>query len=121
MATRVEVEAFLEQFRLCNSFGSAIRFRATPKNIRDLAKLNMTQAQAADAILRLTFENYSKGPEEDYDDEGKAIWVFGYFEGEKEVYIKLRLDPNHPFSKPLVRSFHLAEHPLAYPLKGGGK
>lgn len=55
----------------------------------------------------------------DQDEDGKEIWVFGCVEEGTEVYVKLRLDPDKPFSRPVVRSFHPPEHPLVYPLKGG--
>jgi hypothetical protein len=120
MATEGDVRAFLEQFRICIDFGAIVRFRRTPKNIQGLVTLNMTEAQAIARVSCLTHADYCKGPEADRDEDGKEIWVFGCVEDGAEVYIKLRLDPNSPFSTPVVRSFHPAEHPLSYPLKGGG-
>jgi len=121
MATKREVEEFLGQFRLCIEYGSKARFRQTPKNIQGLAALNMTQTQATECVCRLRSENYCNGPEVDRDEDGKEVWVFGWIERGVEIYIKIRLDPNKPFSTPVIRSFHPAEHSLSYPLKGGGK
>ena len=52
MATGGEVQAFLDQFRLCVEFGSKIDFRQTPKNIQGLVTLNMTEAQAKASRVR---------------------------------------------------------------------
>ena len=120
MATGGEVQAFLDQFRLCVEFGSKVDFRQTPKNIQGLLTLNMTEVQAKARVCALNRSDYSSGPEPDRDEDNKEIWVFGCFENSIEVYIKLRLDPKKPFSRPVIRSFHPAEHPLDYPLKGGG-
>jgi hypothetical protein len=120
MATGAEVQAFLDQFRVCVEFGSKIEFRQTPKNIQGLVTLNMTEAQAKARVCALKRADYSSGPEPDRDEDGKEVWKFGCMESGMEVYIKLRLDPKKPFARPVVRSFHPAEHPLVYPLKGGG-
>jgi len=80
----------------------------------------MTQAQAIERVCSLLCGDYCHGPEADRDEDGKEIWVFGCLESGIEVYIKLRLDPSKPFSRPIIRSFHPAEHLLTYPLKGGG-
>jgi hypothetical protein len=117
MATAAEVQAFLDQFRLCVGFGAKVQFRPTPKNIDGLATLNMTEAQAIDQACHLAIEDYCGGPEPDRDEDNREVWIFGYMESGTEVYIKLRLDPNKPFSRPVIRSFHPAEHPLCYPLR----
>jgi hypothetical protein len=122
MATVGEVKDFLAQFRICVQFGAKVHFRQTTKNIQGLAKLNMTEAQAKQRVCQLEFTDYCGGPEADRDEDGKEIWLFGCAENATEVYIKIRLDPsrNRSFSTPVIRSFHPAEHPLCYPLKGGG-
>jgi hypothetical protein len=79
----------------------------------------MTEAQAIERVCSLGARDYCRGPEADRDGDGKEIWVFGCVENSIEVYIKLRLDERKPFSRPVIRSFHPAEHPLSYPLKGG--
>jgi hypothetical protein len=123
MATAAEVQAFLDQFRVCIDFGAKVQFRPTPKNIQGLVTLNMTQAQAIVRVCHLTPHDYCGGPESDRDEDGREVWFFGCVEAGVEVYVKLRLDPSKPFSKPVIRSFHPAEHPLSYPhaQKGGGK
>jgi len=121
MTSAGEVDAFLDQFRLCIEFGAKVHFRQTPKNIQGLLKLNMTQSQAIDRVCRLTRLDYCGGPETDRDEDGKEVWFFGCVESGTEVYIKLRLDPSRPFDKPVIRSFHPAEYPLCFHLKGGAK
>ncbi len=69
----------------------------------------------------MSYRDYCVGPERDLDEDNKEIWIFGCVESGIETYVKLRLDPNKPFSRPVIRSFHPAEFPLVYPLKGGGK
>lgn len=120
MASGGEVQDFLDQFRMCVEFGSKIDFRQTIKNIQGLVTLNMTETQAKKRVCTLQRADYSSGPEPDRDEDGKEIWKFGCVENGIEVYIKLRLDPKKPFPRPVIRSFHPAEHPLDYPLKGGG-
>jgi hypothetical protein len=120
MATAQEVQALLDQFRICRDFGSKVIFRQTAKNIQGLLTLNMTQAQAIERAVALVADDYSSGPEKDRDEDGKEVWIFGCLENNVEVYIKLRLDPRSPFAVPVIRSFHPAQYPLAYPLKGGG-
>lgn len=47
-----------------------------------------------DILLDLFFDNYVKGPEEDYDSKyGGTVWIFKYFFEEFFIYIKLRYDP----------------------------
>jgi hypothetical protein len=121
MVTAGEVNAFLDQFRVCVEFGAKIQFRRTPKNIQGLLTLNMTEHQAVDRVCRLTHLDFCGGPETDRDEDGKEVWFFGCMESGIEVYIKLRLDPNKPFSKPVIRSFHPAEHPLCFHQWGGAK
>ncbi len=121
MTTKQEVESFLQGFRVCVDFGTKVVFRPTPKNIQGLVSLNMTQNQAISRIMTLTAFDYSAGPEPDRDEDGKEVWIFGCVDDGVEVYIKLRLDPSTPFSRPVVRSFHPAERPLAYPHKKGGE
>lgn len=120
MATSHEVESFLQQFSICVEFGTKVEFRRTPKNVQGLIDLNMTEAQAVGRVLKLSACDYCRGPEPDCDEDGKEIWVFGCLEAGLEIYIKLRLDPAKPFSRPVIRSFHPAEHRLAFPHKKGG-
>jgi hypothetical protein len=120
MATAEEVESFLQSFKVCIEFGAKVRFRRTPKNVQGLVDLDMTEAQAIERIAKLTAVDYCIGPEPDRDEDGKEVWIFGCWECGVEVYIKLRLDPATPFSHPVVRSFHPAEWPLAYPHRKGG-
>jgi len=118
MATAGDVQDFLNQFRTCVEFGSRVEFRQTPKNIQGLVTLNLTQAEAIRRVCSLQCSDYCCGPQPDIDEDGKEIWVFGCVENNIEVYIKLRLDPRKKrFARPVVRSFHPAEHLLDYPLK----
>jgi len=66
-------------------------------------------------------EDYSSGPHPDDTDSAKEVWVFGYDLDGVEVYIKLRLVQISAIRMPrgLVWSFHRAEHPMKYAMRGG--
>ncbi len=120
MATRSEVRDFLREVSAAVELGHC-KPRSRPKDMRALIELKMTPKQRWEAIQRLTADNYSTGPEPDDTDRSKDVWVFGYEQEGKEVYIKLRLaqDPRRRTVKNLfVWSFHRAEHAMKYPLRG---
>jgi hypothetical protein len=120
--SRRQADAFLEQFRVCVTFGPprGPYFSQSPKNIQALADFNLTQQAATAIICSLTAENYCRGPEADIDTAGKEIWIFGCVVKKTEFYVKLRLDAGKDNSRPVVRSFHPAEHPLEYPFRQDG-
>jgi len=121
MASRDEVEGFLREVSGNIELGRCtLNYRA--KNWDALPELGLTLNQAWQAIQRLTADNYSAGPKRDDTDPTKEVWIFGYEQEGKEVYIKLRLaqDPRRGTVKNLfVWSFHRAEHAMKYPLRGG--
>ena len=127
-ATREEVEEFLAAFRFTIEFGEC-RFKGHPEVDRALVELGMTRRAALDEITRLTTANYSSGPTADHSDPSKDVWVFGQvLEGTElgtvEVYIKLRLtQPAGAWraARGFVWSFHAAERPLRYPLRGDAR
>ena len=110
MATVKEVTAFLQEIK-AKVKSQELDF--VPRNLQSLATLGMSYEHAEDVILGLTFENYSKGPEDDHNGSPGAIWVFGEMVRQTTIYIKLKLDGGHA----LCLSFHAAESPLRYPLR----
>ena len=66
-------------------------------------------------IESLTTEDYVDGPVMDTLYKVGEMWVFGKDVKGREVYIKLMLSA--VTGQSLCISFHLAEHPLHYPLK----
>lgn len=121
MASRPEAREFLASFKLAIEF-DRWGFKARYRTEQDLISLSLTRRQAADIICCLTPDNYCRGPEPDDTDSAKDVWVFGYDHEGTEVYIKLRLNPTPRNQMPrgTVWSFHPAEHPMRYPLRGGG-
>lgn len=122
MATREEVLEFLRVFKVCSGLG-CMSTKGREKNLQGLEDLGLTANERREIIMGLEPEDYVAGPKEDDTDYTKEIWVFGKTVGETAVYIKLRVTPD-PRKKntnhALVWSFHRAEFPLKYPLKGGG-
>ena len=84
-----------------------------------LAYLGLTKRHVEEILLDLSTEDYSQGPEPDRDRPGE-VWVFGvHLEGlPHEIYIKIKLTETEggPLAKCL--SFHIAQYPLAHPLRG---
>jgi hypothetical protein len=121
MATRDDVEDFLREVSAAIALGHR-SFKSREKNSQKLTALGLTLNQAWEVIQRLTPDNYSSGPRRDDTDSEQRVWVFGYKQEGVEVYIKLRLaqDPKRRSVKNLfVWSFHRAEYPIKYPLRGG--
>lgn len=117
-----DVEAFLEEFRTCVRFGGARRlhYSQSPKNIQALVDFNLTEQSAVEMLCSFNASNYCKGPEADVDTAGKEVWIFGCTLDNTEFYAKLRIDAGKESSRPVVRSFHPAEHPLTYPFRQDG-
>jgi hypothetical protein len=115
MATKIEVEEFLEalkgKIKIFDIF-----FRPRDKNMTSLADLDILPIDRIPFIMNLTAENYYSGPNRDtYDPEKPDYYEFGIFIKKKEVYIKISLGlPNRRVD---CLSFHIAEHPIIYPLK----
>ncbi len=84
------------------------------KNIRTLTALGLLPEDVFQILLKLTPQNYYRGPSTDYNmDEADCIWEFGVMIEEREVYIKLKLTED--FVKDI--SFHFAERKLTFPFK----
>jgi len=115
MATREEVERFL------NSFQSKLKiFRIVfrddrGKNAQALAELEITPTYRETVIKEIVAEDYSEGPIIDTLNKYGAMWVFGKDVKKHEVYIKIAL--GHPNSATICISFHKAERPIKYPFK----
>ncbi len=122
MATRAEVVDFLNLFKGCLTLG-LWRVQDRTKNRQGLVDLNVTPGERQDILMQLEPEDYSDGPKPDDTDDTKEVWEFGRNVEGVEVYIKIRVAPDprrKSVYRALVWSFHLAERPLRYPLKGGG-
>ena len=121
MTNRVEVADFLRSFKLAIEFGCC-HFIGRPRTDQDLADLNLTRKLAMDTVCTLTPDNYCSGPVPDDTDAKKMVWVFGCDVDGVEVYVKLRLNPTggNGISRGSIWSFHKAQYPMRYPLRGRG-
>ena len=115
MATIEAVKAFLDQFNIkAQVFG--IRFRDDrPKNREAMSQLEITPMQREVIVKSLKAEDYVEGPVIDALNKEGEMWVFGKDVKGREVYIKITL--GYENGQTICISFHIAEHPLEYPLK----
>lgn len=116
-ATESEISDFLFKFKYFATTPGG--FYLAGRNLQALADLQLTVDQALnDVILGLTYEDYSRGPEDDHDRLGKEVWIFGYIYDGRELYIKLSADLSKVAK---CISFHEARHEITYPHKNGGE
>lgn len=109
-----EVEDFLREFKVKLKIWD-ILFYSRDKNRQTLADLEITALYRKEIIENITSQDYSEGPLEEKMLQGAKMWVFGKTVKKKEVYIKITLgNENQPV---VCISFHLAKHPMNYPLK----
>lgn len=93
MASRGEVEKFLQEFReKVNRDG--LEVIPTQKNKYALMILDLLPNQRRQIICSLKFENYRKGPFKDRDEgyEDEDLWEFNVQVHGTSVYVKLKLD-----------------------------
>lgn len=115
MIDKKEVEQFLKEIKEKINFFDVV-FRPRVKNLEDLATLDITPIKRKEYLMNLSTENYYSGPNKDtYDTTKPDYYEFGIQIKGKEVYIKI--SPGQ-FNKSVdCMSFHIAEHPMKYPLK----
>ncbi len=114
MASNEEIEAFLNDFKVKMNIWDVV-FSNRHKNLQALSDLEITPIYRKTILEELESLDYSQGPLED-DMIGEAdMWVFGKFIKRQEVYIKITM--GNPNLSVVCISFHLAEHPMIYPLK----
>ena len=115
MISLSEVETFLNQFHTkMNIFGIIYR-DDRGKNQKALEELEIIPSYRKVIIESLKSEDYVEGPIIDQLNKLGEMWVFGKDLKGKEVYIKIMLGGVN--CQTICISFHIAEHPLSYPLK----
>ncbi len=114
MATNSEIHSFLESFKAKLSVWGVF-FLNREKNLQALAKLEIRPIEREQFLRELRVEDYSQGPLVDVIHQGAEMWVFGLLIKEREVYIKISMGRENTGT--ICISFHLAEHPMSYPLK----
>lgn len=115
MITREEVESFLSEFHTKMRVFDVV-FLDREKNAQTLATLEITALDRDRILLEIRPEDYSEGPllVDTLSIHG-PMWVFGKDVKGREVYIKIAL--GRTGSSTVCISFHIAEHPMNYPLK----
>lgn len=116
MASKNEVEKFLDEFKYKMKYHKGVYFRDDrPKNLELLSALEFTASKKISILNSLKVENYSEGPLPDSLNKGADMWVFGAVVKKREVYIKITL--GLPNKQPTCISFHFSEHPIKYKFK----
>lgn len=110
-----EVETFLNQFQTKMKIFGIIYRDDRGKNQKALEELEIIPSYRKVIIESLKAEDYVQGPIIDQLNKLGEMWVFGKDIKGKEVYIKIMLGGVN--CQTICISFHIAEHPLSYPLK----
>lgn len=93
-----------------------------PENTQCLMDLGLTFSDRLAAILALSVEDYSSGPEADRDRAGE-VWIFGATISNVEIYIKLKIvayedcATKRQIKQAKCISFHPTHEPLIYPFR----
>ncbi len=114
MVSIEEVDKFLSGFKVKMGIWDVL-FLSREKNIQTLSDLDITPVYRKQIFEELENVDYSEGPLEDFMMNGAAMWVFGKTVKSNELYIKITV--GNPSLSVVCISFHLAEHPMNYPLK----
>jgi hypothetical protein len=115
MASRQEVEKFLKELSVKIDVFGILFLDERGKNQQSLHDLEISPAKRKEIIQSIITEDYSEGP---LDEKMRGIlpmWVFGKEVRNKEVYIKISMGISD--NSAVCISFHIAEHPMNYPLK----
>ena len=115
MTTREEVQNFLEQFHSKMKVIGIIYRDDRGKNRKTLEELEIVPSFRKIVIESLSVDDYVEGPVVDTLNKLGELWVFGKDVKGREVYIKIMMSEQVP--QTICISFHLAEHPMKYPLK----
>lgn len=115
MATELEIQGFLDDFKAKLSIWGVIFRDDRGKNTQALLDLDITRDERIVLLKKIIVNDYSEGPLEEKLNGGHDMWVFGKEMKNKELYIKIALGING--AKVICISFHVAEHKMNYPFK----
>lgn len=114
MALSDDVHSFLLDFKAkLGVFGIIFRDDRS-KNAQTLLELEITPVFRQKVLADLKVADYCEGPITENLYGGAAMWVFGKIIKGQEVYIKITMGMAN--AQVICISFHVAEHPLKYPL-----
>ena len=115
MASIQEIETYLKELKVKMEIFGILFLDDRGKNQQTLHDLEISPAKRKEIISSLKSEDYSQGP---LDEKMRGIlpmWVFGKLVKKHEVYIKISMGVEN--NRAVCISFHIAEHPVNYPLK----
>ncbi|MCH5465054.1 type II toxin-antitoxin system MqsR family toxin [Levilactobacillus tujiorum] len=99
-ASKTTIRRFLQDFKKALSHGD---WEIVQRRVEYAQATEMTPESIKIILMKLTPDDYVKGPELDRDRPGEYLWVFyKNDETEKRLYIKLKLMDGHA----KVISFH---------------
>lgn len=119
MATKDDVELFLQELKVKLDIWGLIFRSDRGKNTQTLLDLELTVNQVKEIIRNLEVENFVEGPNPDTLNLGSPLWVFGKYIKAQEIYIKITLGRAN--NEAICISFHHAEHPLNFPYQSSTK
>lgn len=79
--------------------------------------LGLTPKHVGDEVCKLTYKNYTGGPETNTSKDGPkkgSVWKFGTVVQGQDIYIKLHLVSTKKHSHCVCVSFHKPDFPLIY-------
>lgn len=115
MATSEEVHSFLQDFKIKLGIWGVVFRDDRGKNAQALLNLEITPVFREKILKELQTTDYYEGPKKENLYSGADMWVFGKTIKGQEVYIKITL--GFSGAQVICISFHVAEHPMDYPLK----
>jgi hypothetical protein len=109
-----QVEQYLRDFKEKLQFFGFIIVDRDKNSSKTLLQLGINGNNVRDCLLELQATDYFQGPTPNQLAGNPDIWVFGHSCRGQEMYIKVHL--GRPSRSVICISFHLAEHPIQYPL-----
>lgn len=115
MATSEGVHSFLQDFKVKLGIWGVVFRDDRGKNAQALLSLEITPVYREKILKELQVTDYYEGPKKENLYGGADMWVFGKKIKGQDVYIKITL--GFSGAQVICISFHVAEHPMDYPLK----
>ncbi len=115
MATKLEVEKYLMDFKVKMSVFNIFFRDERLKNTQALLRMELTPDSRKKIIESIEVVDYSEGPLDDRLYGIASLWVFGKTLKKREIYIKISM--GRPNDRVICISFHDSEKPMNYPFK----
>lgn len=115
MVSKHEVESYLKRLKEKIKIFGILFLDDRGKNQQTLFDLEISPNKRREVINSLKAEDYSEGPLKEKMRGILPMWVFGKEVRKREIYIKVSMGIDN--NSAVCISFHIAEHPMNYPLK----